>query len=84
MVDTAVAQGAKVVMGGAKHDIGELYYKPTLLTDITRDMEMFKEEIFGPVVSVIKFQTEEVSAFFGIIVQQKVRTASILLLIYPF
>ena len=60
MVDEALTKGAKLVCGGAKHDIGELYYKPTILTETTTEMSLIQEEIFGPVVSIIKFDTEEV------------------------
>ncbi len=46
-------------MGGEKHPIGDLYFRPTILTHLKPDMAAFKEEIFGPVISVIKFKTEE-------------------------
>jgi acyl-CoA reductase-like NAD-dependent aldehyde dehydrogenase len=47
------------VLGGEKHPIGDLYFRPTILTHLKPDMAAFKEEIFGPVISVIKFKTEE-------------------------
>ncbi len=52
-VDDAVAKGARVVAGG-KHrpDIGELFYEPTVLTGVTPDMALYREETFGPVVAV--------------------------------
>ncbi len=49
-----------MVPGGAKDEFGDLYYKPTILTDLTPDMNVTKEEIFGPVSAVYKFKTEEV------------------------
>ncbi len=49
----------QVVLGGEKHPIGDLYFRPTILTHLKPDMAAFKEEIFGPVISVIKFKTEE-------------------------
>ena len=36
-----------------------LHYEPTILTNVTQDMEIFQEEIFGPVLSVATFKTEE-------------------------
>jgi len=59
MVNDAVSKGAKVVCGGAAHDMGGLYYKPTILTDTTPQMSLVQEEIFGPVISVQKFDTEQ-------------------------
>ena len=59
MVDEAASKGAKVVLGGGKHEAGDLFYKPTILTDVKTDMELCREEIFGPVISLIKFETEE-------------------------
>jgi vanillin dehydrogenase len=49
-VDEAVAQGAKVLCGG-KND--GLFFEPTILADVTRDMRIFREETFGPVVPVL-------------------------------
>jgi succinate-semialdehyde dehydrogenase/glutarate-semialdehyde dehydrogenase len=38
LVEDAVGKGAKVILGGEKHDFGDLYYKPTILTDLSGDM----------------------------------------------
>ena len=59
MVNEAVTGGAKVVSGGSKHEMGDLFYKPTILTDTTPQMEVFQDEIFGPVLSIARFNTEE-------------------------
>ncbi|UAL11436.1 NAD-dependent succinate-semialdehyde dehydrogenase [Caulobacter segnis] len=59
LVREAVAGGAKVVTGGDRHDLGGLFYQPTVLSDATPDMRLFQEEIFGPVAPVVKFHTEE-------------------------
>lgn len=59
LVDDAVRKGAKVILGGSKHEIGDLFYKPTIISDMQEDMECFKEEIFGPVISIKKFETED-------------------------
>ncbi|WP_460366386.1 succinic semialdehyde dehydrogenase [Actinocorallia lasiicapitis] len=59
-VDQAVAKGATVVAGGkARPDLGPLFYEPTILTDVTTDMDLCAGETFGPVVAVYKFATEE-------------------------
>ena len=60
MVDEALAKGAKLISGGSKHHVGDLQYKPTILTNVTNDMSLMREEVFGPVISINKFETEEV------------------------
>jgi len=58
-VDDAVCKGANVVMGGNRAvEAGELFFEPTLLVDCTEDMLCVEEEIFGPIVSVVKFEDE--------------------------
>ncbi|SDJ50740.1 aldehyde dehydrogenase [Salimicrobium halophilum] len=58
MVKTAVDNGATVVTGGERADVDSGYfYKPTILTDVTHDMEIVTEEIFGPVIPITTFQT---------------------------
>ncbi|WP_454717721.1 NAD-dependent succinate-semialdehyde dehydrogenase [Caulobacter segnis] len=59
LVREAVEGGAKVVTGGDRHDLGGLFYQPTVLSDATPDMRLFQEEIFGPVAPIVKFHTEE-------------------------
>jgi succinate-semialdehyde dehydrogenase/glutarate-semialdehyde dehydrogenase len=59
LVREAVADGAKIVVGGDRHDLGGLFYQPTVLVDATPDMRLFQEEIFGPVAPIVKFHTEE-------------------------
>jgi succinate-semialdehyde dehydrogenase/glutarate-semialdehyde dehydrogenase len=55
-VDDAVAKGAKVLAGGrARPDLGPLCYEPTVLTGVTEDMALCREETFGPVVAVYRF-----------------------------
>lgn len=51
-VEKAVAAGAKVLTGGKKSDVGQLFYEPTLLADVSRDNPVYYEEIFGPVTSI--------------------------------
>ncbi len=52
LVDDAVAKGAAVVVGGARPDGPGWFYPPTLLTGITPEMRMFREEVFGPVAQL--------------------------------
>jgi len=58
-VQDAVAKGAKVAAGGTRSNIGALFYEPTVLTEATRDMAIFREETFGPVAPLFRFKTEE-------------------------
>jgi succinate-semialdehyde dehydrogenase / glutarate-semialdehyde dehydrogenase len=62
-VDDAVGKGAQVVAGGARlsgddYDRG-LFWAPTLLSDVTSDMTIYREETFGPVAPVVVFDDEE-------------------------
>ncbi|MFZ2530376.1 MAG: succinic semialdehyde dehydrogenase [Rhodococcus sp. (in: high G+C Gram-positive bacteria)] len=57
-VDDAVVKGATVVAGGkARPDLGPLFYEPTVLTDVPEDAECYREETFGPLVSVYPVDT---------------------------
>ncbi|MCX4531844.1 aldehyde dehydrogenase [Streptomyces sp. NBC_01669] len=59
-VQRALAAGARAVIGGAPHtDLGGLYYRPTLLTDVAQDSEVVQEEVFGPVLTLQTFATEQ-------------------------
>jgi len=61
MIDDAVAAGAKVAFGGgspARPDQG-WYVQPTLLTNVTSDMAIAQDEVFGPVVAVLAYDTED-------------------------
>jgi acyl-CoA reductase-like NAD-dependent aldehyde dehydrogenase len=55
LIDEAVHSGAKLVMGGKQCEKnGGSFYQPTLIVDVNTEMSIFKEEIFGPVCSIIK------------------------------
>ena len=58
LVQASVDAGAQVALGGGKHTLGGCFYQPTILTDVTRDMPVFRNEIFGPVAPVVRFHTE--------------------------
>ena len=59
MVQTAMAQGAVLVTGGAIPQGPGNFYPPTLLTHVTQSMEVVQEEVFGPVLPVIKVDSTE-------------------------
>lgn len=52
-------EGAKLVLGGEKRSTKGYFVDPTIFTDVTPSMKIFQDEIFGPVLSVAKFSTEE-------------------------
>ena len=58
-VADAVAKGAKVLAGGKPAALGGLFYEPTVLVNVTRDMRLMREETFGPVAPLIRFKTEQ-------------------------
>lgn len=60
-VEDAIANGAKAVCGGKslEEKLGGAFFEPTILTDVTTDMRVWNEEVFGPVLPIIKFKTEE-------------------------
>ena len=58
-ITDAVDRGATIELGGGRSDLGERFVEPTILTGVTDDMRVFREEIFGPVAPLMKFRTEE-------------------------
>lgn len=58
-VADAVSRGAKVESGGKKHALGGQFYEPTVLSRITGEMKIMREETFGPVAAVMKFASDE-------------------------
>lgn len=61
MITDAVAQGANVVTGGRKLNIPGAFLEPTVISNVTPDMTIANEEVFGPVLSVLKFKSDEQS-----------------------
>ncbi|MEQ8502762.1 MAG: NADP-dependent succinate-semialdehyde dehydrogenase [Sneathiellaceae bacterium] len=55
----AVGKGAKVVMGGSRHDLGGTFFQPTLLTGVNPQMKVAREETFGPLAPLFRFDREE-------------------------
>lgn len=59
MVKVGVEEGAKIITGGKRNPkLKGYFYEPTILTDVTNDMKVVQEEIFGPVLVVLKFTSE--------------------------
>ena len=59
LVRDAIEKGANVVCGGKPSTLGGTFFEPTIMTNITPDMRMASEEIFGPVAPLYRFKTEE-------------------------
>lgn len=59
IVKDAINKGANVTVGGERIDKGGLFYKPTVIKNATREMDVFSTEIFGPVAPIFRFKTEE-------------------------
>ena len=57
-VSDALAKGARVLEGGARAELGGTFYRPTVLADVTSDMKVAREETFGPVAPLFRFDDE--------------------------
>ena len=55
----ATAKGARIVAGGRRHALGGLFFEPTILTGVTQQMKVAREETFGPVAPLFRFETED-------------------------
>jgi succinate-semialdehyde dehydrogenase/glutarate-semialdehyde dehydrogenase len=58
-ISDAVRKGAKIVAGGHRHALGGTFFEPTVLTGVTTDMVITREETFGPVAPLYRFTTDE-------------------------
>ncbi|WP_274706647.1 NAD-dependent succinate-semialdehyde dehydrogenase [Aquabacter sp. L1I39] len=59
LLQDALDKGGRVVTGGKRSDLGGTFFEPTVIADATADMAFAREEIFGPMAPVFKFETEE-------------------------
>lgn len=57
-IQDAVNKGARVLTGGKPHVLGHSFFEPTILTDVTPEMKVAKEETFGPLAPLFRFSTE--------------------------
>ncbi|GLQ11213.1 NAD-dependent succinate-semialdehyde dehydrogenase [Devosia yakushimensis] len=55
----ALAKGASLELGGKRHELGQTFFEPTVLTGVTGDMVLAQEETFGPLAPVFRFTTED-------------------------
>lgn len=58
-VEDAVAKGGRVLLGGSPHELGGLFFQPTVITEANKDMQLSHEETFGPVAPLFRFKTDE-------------------------
>ena len=58
-IEDAVSKGGKVLTGGKEHSLGGSFFEPTIITGVTQEMAVAKEETFGPLAPLFKFETEE-------------------------
>jgi acyl-CoA reductase-like NAD-dependent aldehyde dehydrogenase len=58
-VDRAIAAGARVLWGGKPHAFGAQYFQPTMLDRVSQDSEIVQEEVFGPVLTMQTFSTDD-------------------------
>lgn len=54
-----INKGGQIVLGGERHALGRSYYQPTVATNVTAQMKVAKEETFGPLAPLFRFQSEE-------------------------
>lgn len=59
LVQDAISSGARLICGGKTAPLGPNFYEPTILTGVKPDMRIFREEIFGPVISITSFETDD-------------------------
>ncbi len=55
----ALSKGARLIAGGHRHELGQTFFQPTLLGDVTQEMCISNEETFGPVAPLYRFNTED-------------------------
>ena len=59
LLTDALGKGATLITGGDKNDASKLTFNPTIISDITPEMDIYREEIFGPIAPVFTFSSEE-------------------------
>lgn len=57
LITDAILQGATILLGGKRHKLGNQFFEPTILANISSAMNIFCTEIFGPVVAIVSFDT---------------------------
>jgi succinate-semialdehyde dehydrogenase/glutarate-semialdehyde dehydrogenase len=57
-IKDALSKGATLAVGGHRHSLGQTFFEPTILTGVTQDMKVAKEETFGPMAPIFTFKDE--------------------------
>ncbi len=58
-VEDALSKGAKLLCGGETHDLGPLFFKPTVLVDVPETAKIYREETFGPIAAIMPFDADD-------------------------
>ena len=58
-IQDAISKGAKLLQGGKRHALGNTFFEPTVLADVSADSLIFSEETFGPVAPLFRFKTDD-------------------------
>ena len=58
-INDALSKGARIALGGKRHALGGQFFEPTILTGVTAEMRVAREETFGPLAPLFRFETEE-------------------------
>lgn len=58
-IEDALARGARVTTGGKRHALGHGFFEPTVLTGVTSDMKVAREETFGPLAPLLRFTSDD-------------------------
>jgi succinate-semialdehyde dehydrogenase / glutarate-semialdehyde dehydrogenase len=58
-IQDAVSKGGKVLLGGKRHALGQTFFEPTVLANVTPQMKVAKEETFGPLAPLFRFETDK-------------------------
>ncbi|HUF81644.1 MAG TPA: NAD-dependent succinate-semialdehyde dehydrogenase [Burkholderiales bacterium] len=59
LLKDALDKGAEVTLGGSRHELGALFFEPTVVKDATQEMAFAREEIFGPLAPIFRFERDE-------------------------
>src|ERR1700730_16319108 len=58
-IQDAISQGARLLLGGSRHALGQTFFEPTVLAGVTSQMKVAREETFGPLAPLFRFETDE-------------------------
>jgi succinate-semialdehyde dehydrogenase/glutarate-semialdehyde dehydrogenase len=58
-IEDAISQGARLLLGGHRHALGQTFFEPTVLAGVTPQMKVAREETFGPLAPLFSFETDE-------------------------